>query len=308
MRKIYDCFTFFNEFDLLEMRMQELYDHVDYFVIAESNVTHSGNPKPYHFLDNIDRYKPYADKIRHVAVTDMPGVTEEWGQNPTTGMYEIRKNFWHNERHQRNCLVRGLHDATDEDVLMVSDVDELIRGHCPDFIRYDYLHNLWGFRMPMFNYRFNYMWVKPLIFQVQGQAYTVARAKTFPNLSYIREVYGRVWIDRNKMYDDGTEMSFPHAGWHFSSLGDNEFVSNKLRNVADYFFEEADVFDANQYIEQNTSQVVKGSKFEPVILDEYFPKSLLDNKDRFAKLILADGEKSVMEMLSVIPLNSNLQY
>ena len=51
-RKIFDCFIFFNEFDLLEIRLTELYDHVDYFVMAEANTTHTGNPKPFYFLDS----------------------------------------------------------------------------------------------------------------------------------------------------------------------------------------------------------------------------------------------------------------
>ena len=47
MRKVYDCFTFFNELDLLEVRLNELYNSVDYFVIAEANMSHSGRPKEY---------------------------------------------------------------------------------------------------------------------------------------------------------------------------------------------------------------------------------------------------------------------
>ena len=74
MKKIYDCFSFYNEFDILEIRLQELYDHVDYFIIAEASTTHTGNPKPFYLLDNWERFKPYADKIRHVKVEDMPGV------------------------------------------------------------------------------------------------------------------------------------------------------------------------------------------------------------------------------------------
>ena len=48
MTKIYDCFNFFNELDILELRLNILYDYVDYFVIVESSVTHSGQPKPFY--------------------------------------------------------------------------------------------------------------------------------------------------------------------------------------------------------------------------------------------------------------------
>lgn len=308
MRKIYDCFTFYNEYDLLELRLRELYDHVDHFVIAEANVTHSHKPKPYNFLDNIERYKPWADKIIYVKVEDMPGITEEIRHHPNTGVYGVWQNYWHNERHQRNCLVRGLVGATDDDIIIVSDVDEMIRGECIDNMRQDTQHNLWSFRMPMFNYKFNYMWTQPLIFQVQGQAFTIARAKTFPNLSWSREVYGRVWVDRSKEYDDGVEKCYTHAGWHFSSLGDSKHVANKLLNVADYFTEEAKTINIDTLIDQRTSQVVKGSKFEPVVLDDYFPKYIVENQDRYKDFILTDGTETVLEKLSVIDMNSNIQY
>ena len=56
MRKIYDCFNFFNELDLLEIRLNTLYDIVDYFVIIESNLTHSGEVKPFYYEDNKSRF------------------------------------------------------------------------------------------------------------------------------------------------------------------------------------------------------------------------------------------------------------
>lgn len=147
MRKIYDCFPFFNEFDILEIRLKELWDHVDYFVISEANTTHRGNPKPFYLLDNFERFKPYADKIIHVPVTDMPGFHNG--------------DYWPNEHHQRDCLVRGLGSAAREDIIMISDVDELIRGSVAAELRTDFDHHLWAFRMPTFHYRFNYMWTTP---------------------------------------------------------------------------------------------------------------------------------------------------
>ena len=60
---IVDSFIFFNEFDILEGRLEYLYDHVDYFVIVESNLTFSGNTKPLYFMNNMSRYKKYLDKV-----------------------------------------------------------------------------------------------------------------------------------------------------------------------------------------------------------------------------------------------------
>ena len=72
MAKTYDCFNFFNELDILEMRLNILYDYVDYFVIVESSVTHTGLEKEYFFENNKERFSKFMDKIIHFKVTDTP--------------------------------------------------------------------------------------------------------------------------------------------------------------------------------------------------------------------------------------------
>jgi hypothetical protein len=302
--KIYDCFTFYNELDLLELRLQEYWDKVDHFVIAEANTTHIGTPKNFIFLDNQNRFKPYLDKIIYLPITDMPGVTEQFRMNPDTGKHELWKNCWHNERHQRNSLTKGLDSANSDDVIILTDVDEIIRPECIDQIRKDTTHTLWTFRMVYFNYKFNYMWIKyqknadQIMYQGGGhQAIRVSRIKDFPTLSYIRETYGCCWANRPRIYDDGNEMIFQHGGWHFSSLGNNEFVANKLRNVADYFLEEANSIDVNKLIDANTSQVKENSEFKPVILDSYFPKTILNNQEKYKDLIIPNAETTIMDIL-----------
>ena len=104
--KTYDLLPFFNELDILEMRLQELWNTVDHFVITESNLSHSGKPKEYILLDNWEKFKPYADKIRHIKVEDMPETTDSW----------VR------ERHQRREGTRGLYDLQPEDIVIVGEI------------------------------------------------------------------------------------------------------------------------------------------------------------------------------------------
>ncbi|MGH2552631.1 MAG: hypothetical protein ACRDEB_02875, partial [Chitinophagaceae bacterium] len=66
--KIIDCFTFFNELDLLEFRLKLLDEQVDHFVIAESNLTHSGHPKPFYFEENKSRFGPWENKIIYIPI------------------------------------------------------------------------------------------------------------------------------------------------------------------------------------------------------------------------------------------------
>ena len=72
MKKIYDCFLFFNELETLELRLEILNDIVDKFVIVESTVTFSGKEKKLFFNENKEKFKKFEDKIIHVIINDTP--------------------------------------------------------------------------------------------------------------------------------------------------------------------------------------------------------------------------------------------
>lgn len=107
---IFDCIPFFNELDILKLRMQILAPIVDYFVLEESTVTFSGEPKEMVFAKNRELFAEFADKIRYVAVEDSPmeGVTTH-----------------ERDKYQKNQLIRALSDAKAEDIIIFSDVDEI---------------------------------------------------------------------------------------------------------------------------------------------------------------------------------------
>lgn len=107
--KVYDCFPFFNELDVLQIRLAELNDVVDYFVLVESYETFQGKPKPLYFGENKHLFAPYLDKIIHVVVERHPELD----------------NAWHREYYHRNAIERGLVGADNDDVVLVSDCDEI---------------------------------------------------------------------------------------------------------------------------------------------------------------------------------------
>ncbi|TCL36078.1 beta-1,4-mannosyl-glycoprotein beta-1,4-N-acetylglucosaminyltransferase [Anaerospora hongkongensis] len=109
--KIYDCFTFFNEFELLELRLNLLNNVVDYFVLVESNKTFKNENKEYYFEKNQDKFKDYLDKIIHIKVNDMPDYDPD--------------DEWRLEVYQRNCIMRGLNNTSPDDIVLISDVDEI---------------------------------------------------------------------------------------------------------------------------------------------------------------------------------------
>ncbi|MBO6167304.1 MAG: hypothetical protein J6P13_03005 [Kiritimatiellae bacterium] len=113
---IYDCFSFFNELDILEIRLNALKDVVDRFVLVEAVKTHSGQPKKLYFEENKDRYKPFLDKIIHVIVDNEPHLPEKCPKLTAA---------WAYENHQRNVIVRGLARIGADDVLLISDLDKI---------------------------------------------------------------------------------------------------------------------------------------------------------------------------------------
>lgn len=106
---IFDAFLFHNELDLLELRLETLSRAVDRFVVVECNWTHQGDPKSFRF-DLVDpRWELFADRIDHVRVTAMPPDRRPEALEPF----------------HRECLLRGLEEADEGDIVMVSDLDEI---------------------------------------------------------------------------------------------------------------------------------------------------------------------------------------
>ena len=108
---IYDCFQFFNELDILKIRLNVLSPVVDRFVISEATETFSGLKKPLYYEENKEMFAEFQDKIIHVVVDDTPKGAD-WGTHE-------RDTF------QKNAVTRGLRDCTDEDIVIFSDLDEI---------------------------------------------------------------------------------------------------------------------------------------------------------------------------------------
>ena len=109
--KVYDCFTFYNEFELLELRLRSLWDVVDYFVLVEADKTQTNIPKPFYFNERKADFAEFLPKIRHLmGRVDLP--------YKGTGDWVI-------EFAQRNLIAQGLTDAEPDDLVFISDLDEI---------------------------------------------------------------------------------------------------------------------------------------------------------------------------------------
>ena len=118
--RIYDCFAFFNELDILRIRIEELKDVVDKFILVEATKTFSGNPKPLYYQEFSHEFAEYQDKIIHYVVDDMPEI--DYSQ-------PVHFQAWPLDIHQKNCISRVLNslECKDEDIILVNDCDEIPR-------------------------------------------------------------------------------------------------------------------------------------------------------------------------------------
>lgn len=119
---IVDCVTFFNEYDILEARLRYLDKHVDRFVIVESDIMFSGESKPYNFEQEQSRYQPWMDKITYLKFSpDTSGL--DFSIKPT--QLDFSAAHWRIENSQRDHLTTALIEQHGDDVILISDVDEI---------------------------------------------------------------------------------------------------------------------------------------------------------------------------------------
>ena len=283
--KIYDCFSFFNELDILEIRLNVLNDIVDKFIIVEATKTHTGYDKPLYFLENKDRFKSFEDKIIHIIVDDIPKHNSTWSL----------------ENYQRNCISIGLEACSDDDIIMISDVDEIPN---PDIVMK--VKDEPGIKsLKMFGF---YYWLNNVAVGMKfNHATKILFYKDFKNiLDNIEVPHPGVLPELNKgttaskirLYD-GLECQkfYNYAGWHFSYTGGVDTLSEKLKSVAIHGDEAAERCRIRDY-KTDAENMMKFKTFgcyelAAVKLDSSFPEYLVKNKDKYKHLLTKETNKTL---------------
>ena len=266
---IFDCFTFFNELDLLELRLETLSDTVDKFILVEADRTFTGKPKPLCFQENQARFSSYLDRIIHIVVRDMPQ-----SDNP-----------WDREHFQRNAVLRGLGDCRPDDIILLSDVDEIPRpeallrltsdGRCLSLLaRYPV-----GLSQHMFYYYIN-------VFDREPWFGTIAIRKKKFNMTpeELRTLRFRLPRLRN-------------GGWHFSYMGGSRQVRQKLNAIValdDNTPENNDLDLLEQKMAQNVNILThRGStQFDIVKVEGSYPSPILSWLVRHPEYLKREAEKA----------------
>lgn len=208
---VIDTFMFFNEIEMLEKRLEYLYDYVDYFVISESNLTHSGKSKKLNYLDVQEKYKKYKRKIIYAPFLvsrddyDFPENVEN---------FDIQNENWRLEKDQRNYITEIIKKFKQDCFVIISDVDEIPYRHALEF-GISNMNDLGAiyFEQKMFYYNLeNYVDVK-----WYGTILATKDVILKNDVKYVRE------------------HSWPaifNAGCHLSYFGNVDQIINKIESFA----------------------------------------------------------------------------
>tara|TARA_B100001540_G_scaffold33979_1_gene29953 strand:- start:270 stop:1082 length:813 start_codon:yes stop_codon:yes gene_type:complete len=267
---IYDCFSYLDEDLLLDLRLNILNDFVDFFVIVEGNKTWQNNSKKLKF--DINKYSKFKNKIKYIKVEDLPE-----GEDP-----------YKRENYQRNSILRGLSNADDEDIIMISDLDEIPNPKVLSNFKKEMKYA--AFKQKHFYYKFN----------LQSNNYPywygtrICIKKFLKSPQWLRDLKFKkrpFWrIDKlrlNNIIDEG--------GWHFCNLKKPDLLLYKYQNLCEtndpINFKEKidkkflDINEISKRIELGDDIIGRKDNFSKVELDNSFPNYLLENREKYHEWI-----------------------
>jgi beta-1,4-mannosyl-glycoprotein beta-1,4-N-acetylglucosaminyltransferase len=242
---------YFDEDLLLDIRLNTLNKFVKKFVITEATYTHNGNKKELRF--DINKFKKFKDKITYLIVDRQPKNILDLvdGENREKRGEKLILNGMARDYFQRENLSRGLVDAASDDLILVSDLDEIPNLEDIDFTNIK--NNILIFEQKMFYYKLN------LFYQDYTWLGTKAtKKKNFKSPQWIRNIKGKNYpkwrIDTlisSKKYSN--LVFIKNGGWHFTCLRSPEELEKKLLNFAHHYeFEESglNINDLKKLIEE----------------------------------------------------------
>lgn len=287
--EVYDCFMFFNEIELLKMRLEELDEVVDYFVLVESAETQRGDPKPFYFYENRHLFEKYLDKIIHIMVNE---------RHPEMGL-------WEREHFQRECIARALIHCDSSDMILISDLDEIPRseliqglsltipkrnarllqaGKLKKFKKHNkhknilsneeklfYMNGARGFEMRISFYHLNRQ--SNFGRSCANAPWVGAPPPSEPWVGTVATTYSML-TKFGVQYFRETRWRFPkiyNGGWHFTWMGGKERIKKKFASIVEGDPNGESIPD---------EEIDRWINMHPVVpIDETFPKYVLRNLD-----------------------------
>ncbi len=226
--KIFDCFMYFDEDIILDVRLNTLHENVDYFIIVESKFNHKGEKRNLRF--NLNNYQKFRDKIIYLVYEEEPIEVKAVNKNDTENEKSTKYifNAIYRENGQRNFIIEGLKKADDNDIILISDVDEI--PNLKDINLRNFQEKLIFFNQEMFYYKFNlklpnHNWVGT----------RSCKKKYLQSPQWLRNIKVRNYpFYRVDTYFSKTRYSnirfVNNGGWHFTNLKSAEEIKHKLKS------------------------------------------------------------------------------
>ena len=270
--KLIDCLMYFDEDLILDIRLNVLYDSVDKFIIAEATRDHAGKEKKLNFdLNNFSKFKK---KIEYLIIDDLPiKVTS-------------KKNDWHEnhlrDQFQRNSLSKGYKNYDDNDLIMISDIDEIPD---PKKISSFKLEKKYAcFLQKNFQSKLN------LLNTSDGYwpGTKICQKKNLKSPQWLRDIKTKE-IPFWKFYKPKQPQLIENGGWHFSFLKHPEDIVTKINSYSHQEFNKPEFVDPSKIrekIENKKDLFGRKITYKTVEVEKNCPDYIVKNKDKFKEWII----------------------
>ena len=294
--KIFDCFMYFDEEIVLDTRLNTLDEFVDYFVIVESKFTHKGDPRDLKF--NMNKFEKFKDKIIYLIYDNQPKeieiVKSEDSANEKSKKYIF--NAAYRENGQRNHIEKGLVDAKEEDIILVSDVDEIPNLSGINFSKIN--EKIVMFKQDMFYYKFN-LYLPNLIWT----GTKACKKKNLISPQWLRNIKDRKFpFYRLDVFFSKTKFInikiINNGGWHFTNIKTASEIQHKLKSylhhrefdenpisiniINEIVKDKRAIYDLK--VDKKINKIGNGSKLEKYPLNK-LPKFLQNNLESYQEWI-----------------------
>ena len=257
-RRVYDLFLLSTELDWLEIRLNTLYQHVDYFIIVEADRTFTGLPKPLYLQDHWPKFDTFHRKIIYVPVGDKVNSTRAWDHEDA-----FRNALLYESLPQ---IAGTAQEPRHGDALMVSDIDEIPRPETVKLLRYCDFPDRLTLRSRFYYYSFQWLhrgeqWAHPQATVYRGLANTISptdlrNGEGGPGTGLSRalqrarqktDLFDAAWHCSScfrTIAELQTKMqSFSHTPWNTAGNRDPQNIIDRVRNGLDLFNREGEVYD-----------------------------------------------------------------
>ena len=291
--KIFDCFMFYDEELLLDIRFNILDKFVDYFVIVESEYFHSGKKRKLKF--DINKFKNFKNKIIYIVHKSEPSgiIRLEDKDDRAAKSYKLIFNAHLRENDQRNYILQGLTNANDNDLILISDVDEIPNFNSIDLSKIN--NQVIIFEQEIFYYKFNrylpnFIW----------HGTKACKKKKLINPQWLRNVKNKnfpfwridTFFSKNKYTN---KLFIKDGGWHFSNIKNANDIELKLKSYLHHWDYETEKFSYNkidELIKKNeTIYDMFGDKKSKKFGDDKRKKLELYNFKKLPKFIQVNENK-----------------